>query len=100
MDVLQRCKYRAGLQDGGQEWLSSGPCNNFVRQHQGWTALAEPKGLTFWSRHGQSLRQGSPSILLFELVLCATLPGVGPGKSAIDAPSWRNLANFKRPVQL
>ena len=39
-----------------------------------------PMGMTPWFRHGQMLPQGSPSILLFELVLGIALPEVGPGK--------------------
>ncbi len=37
-------------------------------------------GLTPKSRHGQRPRQGSPCVVLFELVLCITAPGVGPDK--------------------
>ncbi len=55
------------------------PCGT-GRMEQGWTAPAKPTGMTPWSRHGQRPGQGSPGILLFELVLCITLPGVGPGK--------------------
>ncbi len=44
---------------------------------RGWTALAKPIGMTPWSEHGQRLRQGSPGISLFELVLRISLPGVG-----------------------
>ncbi len=36
---------------------------------QGWTAPAKPMGLTLLSRHGRRLRQGSPGILLSELIL-------------------------------
>ncbi len=45
---------------------------------QGWTALVKPVGKTPWSRYGHRPRQSSPSVLLFELVLCSNLLGVGP----------------------
>ncbi len=47
---------------------------------QHWTTSAKTMGRTPWSRHSQRPCQGSPSILLFELVLCIALPGVDPGK--------------------
>ncbi len=47
---------------------------------QGWTALAKPMSLTPWCRHGQSLPQGSPGILLLELDLLFPLLRIGPGK--------------------
>ncbi len=53
---------------------------------QGWTAPAKATGMPPCSRQGQRLRQGSPSILLFELVLCMTLPEVGPAAFTIAGP--------------
>ncbi len=53
---------------------------------QGCTAPAKPTGMAPWSRHGQRSCQGSPGILLFEVVLCITLPGVAPGKFTIARP--------------
>ncbi len=35
--------------------------------------------MTPWSWHGQWLRQRSSGSVLFELVHCSTLPGIGPG---------------------
>ncbi len=53
----------------------------YMASQQGWTALAKHMGLTPWSWDGQRPRRGSPDILLFEQVLCTTLPGDGPGKT-------------------
>ncbi len=56
--------------------------------------------MTPWSRHGQRPCQGSPGILLSELVLCITLPGVGPGKiHHCWIILWGNPGKFTRPVQ-
>ncbi len=42
--------------------------------------------MTPWSRQSQRPHQGSPSILVFELVLCITLPGLALARSTTAGP--------------
>ncbi len=96
-------------QDGVSAW-ASGTCTLGKREltfdgwRQGWTALGKPMGTACWSWHGQSLRQGSHCILVFELALCITFLGVGPGKihhcwTLSRGTRGANPGKFTRPVQ-
>ncbi len=67
---------------------------------QGWRDPAKPMALTPWSWHGQRLGQGFPDILLLELALCVTLPGICPGKiHHWWTIPWDDPGKFTRPVR-
>ncbi len=65
---------------------------------QGWTAPAKSTGTTPGSRHGQMPSHGSPSILLFDLEVWITAPGVGKIHHC-QTISWGNSGQFTMPVQ-
>ncbi len=79
-----RCRHEP--LNGHNSYMMGHPRSLETRHNQGCTATAKPRDDS-WSRHSQRPCQGSPGILLFQLVLCITLPGVGPGKTTIAGPS-------------
>ncbi len=65
--LLSVSRLSRGLPRAEQPWQNSDP--------------AIPTQMTPWPLHSQRPRQGSPGILLFKLLYCATWRGVGPGRN-------------------